>query len=132
MKTLMPLLSLDEWTRIMQTLEEDITRWSQEQGWQVNLREAGFMQDYPREFIPRTLTITTPKGRLMLETPDHESDGRGRAKLYAWPTLYRVWLRHSEPHNTWEIWTDSGIPIRLAWEAKTFITLANDLLDADE
>ena len=42
----------------MQSLEEDIIDWSQEQGWEVTLLEAGFMQDYPREFAPRTLTIT--------------------------------------------------------------------------
>ncbi len=132
---MMPLLPLAEWTRIMQSLEEDITRWSHEQGWQVEVREAGltgFLDSYQREFVPRTLVIQTPNGRLMLETLPHESDGRGRAKLYAWPTLYRVWLRHSERRGAWEIWTDSGIPIRQEWNAETFVTLANDLLNADE
>ena len=135
MKTMMPLLPLAEWTRIMQSLEEDITRWSQEQGWQVEVREAGytgFTDDYRREFVPRTLVIQTPHGRLMLETPSHESDGRGRAKLYAWPTLYRVWLRHNEQRGEWDIWTDSGIPLRQEWNVNTYTTLAKDLLSADE
>ena len=127
-----PLLPLAEWTRIMYSLEEDVTRWSGERGWQVQTTKAGFMEDYPREFVPRTLTIQTPHGRLMLETPPHESDGRGRAKLYAWPTLYRVWLRHSERHGGWEIWTDSGIPIHQDWNKETFSTPATDLLNADE
>jgi hypothetical protein len=132
MKTMTPMLSLAEWTRLTQSLENDVMRWSQEQGWQVQVTEARMMEEYPREFVPRTLTIQTPHGRLMLEIPPHESDGRGRAKLYAWPTLYRVWLRHSGERSGWEIWTASGIPVHQDWGAEAFVTLANDLLNADE
>jgi hypothetical protein len=68
----------------------------------------------------------------MLELPAPETYSVLRPKLYVWPGLYRVWLSHLGEQLGWEIWTDSGIPLHEDWNKKTFITLAHDLMRADE
>lgn len=78
-----------------------------------------------------TLKIETPHGRLRLEPLSHALSGAGRVKLYAWPALYRVRLQHRGDGTGWVIWTDSGIPIHEDWNAKTFTTVARDLLRAE-
>jgi len=77
------------------------------------------------------LRIETPHGRLRLEPLSHALSGAGRVKLYAWPALYRVRLQHRDDGAGWVIWTDSGIPIHEDWNAKTFTTVARDLLRAE-
>ena len=122
-------LTATEWQESVHGLADKDTDWSREEGWAVQMMEARVLEGYP---YPPTLVIQAPQGRLMLELPESETHGTLRPKLYAWPTLYRVWLRLGERHGGWEIRTDSGIPLHEAWNQKTFVTLAKDLLRADE
>ncbi len=83
-------------------------------------------------YYPPTLVIQAPEGRLMPELPNPQPYTVLSPKLYAWPAFYRVWLRPSAENGDWEIWTDAAIPLRRPWNVETFVTLAKDLLRADE
>lgn len=121
-----------QWEEILQRLAGQVTGWAQEEGWTTQKTEAQVLEGYP---YPPMLVIESPKGRLKLELPPQESgpesDWMPRPKLYAWPGLYRVWLKYRGEEAGWEIWTDSGIPLHEDWNGKTFTTLAHDLMVAD-
>ena len=92
------------------------------------MTEARVLEGYP---YPPTLVIEAPQGRLILELPPPETHSEMRPRLYAWPGLYRVWLKYQGEQSGWEIWTASGFPLHEDWNKETFITLANDLMRAD-
>jgi len=79
------------------------------------------------------LIIETPqKERLTVEVKGRgPSQTSGRVQLSAWPTLFRVMLLHKPGEAEWTIRTDSGIPLRQPWRRETFVSLAKDLLNAD-
>ncbi len=118
-----------EWQEVVQRLADQITGWAREEGWEVQMTEARVLEGYP---YPPTLVIQAPQGRLKLELPPQDEGRTPRPKLYVWPGLYRVWLVYRGEPRGWEIWTDSGIPLHEDWNRETFITLAHDLMGADE
>lgn len=120
-----------QWEEILQRLADQVTGWAQEEGWAVQRMEAQVFEGYP---YPPTLDITAPEGSLKLEMPSLSLLEVGRVprpKLCAWSSLYRVWLKYQGEQGDWEVWTDSGIPIHEDWSAKTFTTVARDLLGTD-
>lgn len=128
-----PLPSLSEWQQIVEVLQEDITDWSERQGWAVTVSETQVMDIRPQYgfYVIPSLAIGTPEGRLIIEPMPHALDGTGLVKLYAWPTLFRVRLLYRGGRMQWETLTDSGIPLHLDWSHQTFLALAHDLLNAD-
>ena len=129
-----PLPSLSEWRQIIATLEEDILTWCQEKNWAVMVSETKVMDVRPQYgfYTIPSLSIETPEGKLIIEPMPHALDGTGLVKFYAWPTLYRVRLLYRGGQTHWEIMTDSGIPMHMDWSRQTFLTLAHDLLNADD
>ncbi|MDQ2686580.1 MAG: hypothetical protein M3Y28_01805 [Armatimonadota bacterium] len=124
----------DEWTQDVERLEQQLTAWAEQEGWQVHAT--------PRVINEESLgTYTVPDLVIGTLESDHlrvEVKGRGPAaasglvQIFAWPTLFRVHLLRRPGQNTWTIRTDSGIPLHRPWNRDTFITLAHDLLSADE
>lgn len=104
----------EDWRRSVAAMATDTARWAQEEGWSA-----------VTDALP-VVTLETPDGKLVLEPMPDTLDGRGRVKLYAWPTLYRVRLVQTDAG--WEILTDSGVPLRQPWNKQTFLQLARDLL----
>jgi len=86
-------------------------------------------EDFSPYSVP-VLTIKTPDGRLILEPQAANAGGKGRVKLYASSTLYRVRLLPIDSNGGWTILTDSGIPLWQDWDRETFVRLAKDLLRA--
>ena len=98
----------------LQTLEANVTQWSQDERWQVRSHEKTFMEESTGQYIAPDLIIETPqKERLTVEVKGRgPSQASGRIQLSAWPTLFRVMLLHKPGQDEWTIRTDSGIPIR--------------------
>ena len=71
-----------------------------------------------------------PESWIILEPQAVNVGGKGRIKMYASNTLYRVRLLHGVGDTEWTILTDSGIPLHDSWGKGTFTTLAKDLLRA--
>lgn len=123
--------SLSEWQQAVRHLAEEISRWSREEGWSVEQTQEEIQDMRLGTYSVPALRIETPHGRLRLEPLPHALSGDGRVKLCAWPALYRVRLQRRDDGMGWVIWTDSGIPIHEDWNAKTFTTVARDLMAAD-
>ena len=135
MKTLAPALTAAAWKQHVQSLEDQISAWSQSQGWTVVLTDTWTKEDLrERRSSPalRVLEITTPEGRLMLESDFNDEAGVGHIKFYAWPTHYRVRLIPDDSFTSWKVMTDSGIPWHNEWNQQTFVLLATDLLKANQ
>ena len=72
---------------------------------------------------------TAPDGELLLEPVALFVRGaRGRVDLEAFPSQSRVKLLLD--NGTWQIMTDSNVPLRQPWTEDTFVQLARDLLSA--
>ena len=123
----------EEWTHALQVLETDVTQWSQAEGWRVRPETRVFTEESTGPYTAPDLIIETPQGeRLTVEVKGRgPSQASGRVQLSAWPTLFRVMLLHKPGQDEWTIRTDSGIPIRQPWRRETFVSLAKDLLNAD-
>lgn len=68
---------------------------------------------------------------LVLEPIMYNSvTGTGRVDFYAWPAMYRVRLLQEMPTGLWTVKTDSGLNWPLPWGEKTFVQIAEGLLDA--
>ncbi len=124
----------DEWVQALSTLETNITEWSQEAGWQVRPFGRVFTEESTGQYTAPDLVIDTPAGeRLTVEVKGRgPSEASGRVQLAAWPTLFRVILLHKPGDDNWVIRTDSGIPLRQPWNHDTFVSLAKDLLNAEQ
>lgn len=124
----------DEWIQAISVLEKNLTEWSQKAGWQVRPFERVFTEESTGQYTAPDLVIDTPAGeRLTVEVKGRgPSESAGRVQLAAWPTLFRVILLHKSGEDNWVIRTDSGIPLRQPWNHDTFISLAKDLLSADQ
>lgn len=124
----------EEWTQALGTLERNVTEWAQEEGWQVHTASRGLTEDATGQYAVRDLVLETPqRERILVEVKGRGPlEASGRVQISAWPTLFRVLLLHKPGEEGWTIRTDSGIPIRQPWNRETFITLANDLLNAEQ
>ena len=124
----------DEWMRALLDLEEDLSCWSVGEGWQVRRATKSFTEESTGQYTAPDLVIDTPEGeRLLVEVKGRgPAEASGRVQLSAWPTLFRVLLLHKPGQDGWVIRTDSGVPIRQPWNRETFVTLAKDLLSADQ
>lgn len=124
----------DAWTKALAALEQNLTEWALAEGWQVRSAEKMLKEESVGTYMAPDLVIDTPAGdRLRVEVKGRgPTESSGRVQLSAWPTLFRVLLLHKPEEDTWIIRTDSGIPIRQPWNRETFVTLAKDLLNAEQ
>jgi hypothetical protein len=124
----------NEWTQALTALEQELTVWAQAEGWQVQAFEKSLTEEVTGMYTAPDLTINTPDGgRLLVEVKGRGPiNASGRVQISAWPTLFRVVLLHKPGADGWVIRTDSGIPLHQPWNRETFLTLANDLLNAED
>lgn len=87
-----------------------------------------------RSYTAPELAVSTPDGgRLRVEVKGRGPvNASGRVQISAWPTLFRVLLLHKPGADGWVIRTASGISRHQPWSRESFITLANDLLNAED
>lgn len=122
----------DEWLRSLAALEETLQAWVvREPGWTTEAGETDTISEEALgDYQAPMLTIHSPDGELRVEPVARNFPGRGIVELYAWPTLRRVHLLPDEIEDRWRVLTDSGIYLRQEWNRDSFITLANDLIQA--
>lgn len=119
-----------KWLETVQALADEVSGWAREQEWEIQVSEAEVAEEDFSPYSVPVLTIKTPDGRLILEPQAANAGGKGRVKLYASSTLYRVRLLPIDSNGGWTILTDSGIPLWQDWDRETFVRLAKDLLRA--
>lgn len=119
-----------EWIEMVQALSDEVGKWAREQEWEIQASESEVAEEGFSPYAVPILTIKTPDGRLILEPQAANAGGKGRVKLYAYSTLYRVRLLPTDSNGGWTILTDSGIPLWQDWNEETFVRLAKDLLRA--
>lgn len=124
----------EEWTQALSALEKNLTEWSKEEGWQIRPVEKVFTEESTGQYTAPDLVIETPQGELLTVEVKGRGplEAAGRVQLSAWPTLFRVLLLHKPGQEGWVIRTNSGIPIRQPWNHATFVSVARDLLSADQ
>jgi len=122
----------NEWLKALAELEDTLSAWAvQEAGWTVMRGETDTIsEDALGEYAAPMLIIYSPDGELRVEPIARNFPGRGIVELYAWPTLRRVHLLPDEMEGRWRVLTDSGIYLRQEWNRDSFMTLANDLIQA--
>ncbi len=118
---------LNDWLTWVGRLVSQIRSWSEAQGWAIHedikiIEEPGLGQ-YEAPFLrirtPQGELHVSPIARLVLGGAD------GRVDLESWPTLRRVLLLRKK--GKLQVMTDSGVPLRQAWNRRNFIRLAEDL-----
>jgi hypothetical protein len=116
-----------EWLAALDALLADVTRWSEEQGWQVEAEEKEIREQRLGAYATRKLTVTTPAGKLVID-PIARSVyvAEGRVDMYAWATYNRVVLERRR--GEWVVRTESNIDWPLPWSRETFLDLAGRLL----
>jgi hypothetical protein len=135
----------DEWTGLVNALAEQISTWASEEAWSVEKDQKQVDEGPFGVYKVPVLTLEVPDrrrfnsrwfrlpgGRLILEPIARNFPGNGIVELYAYPTLYRVRLILRSEAASWEVLTDSGIPLHQEWNKENFVTLANDLLAAGQ
>src|SRR5205823_1345349 len=131
--TLDPATERERWTQTVQSLCDQVTAWSESQGWQVARKEMEITEELLGAYAVPMLVIQTSHGALMLEPVARLVMGaQGRIDLYAYPTLFRVMLLRNSRDGRWMIRTDSGIFLRQPWNEETFLSLAADLAGASD
>lgn len=124
----------DEWMQALTALGQDLTAWAEAEGWQVRASEKHLTEVATGTYTAPELALETPEGgRLLVEVKGRgPTEASGRVQISAWPTLFRVLLLHKPGRSGWVVRTDSGIPLHQPWNHETFITLAKDLLNAED
>ena len=110
----------------VEALVAQIEGWSVAEGWIVERLPKILREKVLGEYEVPKLNIRLPGGELRLEPIAlYSGSGDGRVDLMGYPTLNRVKLIGEK---TWQIMTDSNVPLRLPWNQQTYAQLARDLL----
>lgn len=116
-----------DWLARVETVLEDVQRWSAEQNWSTHRADKTIREDRLGTYLAPTLRIRVPDGEIQVDPVALQVVGAdGRIDLEAWPSLNRVKLIGRNGH--WEIMTDSNVPLRQPWNHDTFVQLVHDLL----
>lgn len=118
---------LREWLARLDALMTQVTKWSESKGWEVQRQETEIEEKSLGVYTAPALRIQSKEDHLM-RTPValHVIGGNSRVDLEAYPSFSRVKL--IAVPDGWQIWTDSNVPLRVPWNRRTFIQLAEDLL----
>jgi len=125
--------ALQGWLDAIESLFQEISEWARDNHWQISRSEADVTEKYFGTYQVPVLLLSIPElpeSQIVLEPQAVNAGGKGRIKMYASNTLYRVRLLHGLGDTEWTNLTDSGIPLRYPWGKDTFTTLAKDLLRA--
>lgn len=125
--------TLRSWVASIEGLFQEVSEWARENHWQVTRSETDVTEQYFGTYQVPVLLLGVPElpeSQIVLEPQAVNAGGKGRIKMYATNTLYRVRLLRGAGDTEWAILTDSGIPLRYPWGKDTFTTLAKDLLRA--
>ncbi len=111
---------MPQWSKLVDDLFQEITGWSKKNGWQVTYSDTDAL-DYSTSTSPMPVLLLmvpeAPEGQIILEPQSLNGGGKGRVKMYASESLYRVRLLPST-NNEWTILTDSGISLHDPWGKK--------------
>ena len=117
---------LDDWRELVESLMADITKWAQQQGWQVHQDEKFITEENLGEYSVPDLVIRLPEGRIAVEVAGRNTIGAdGRVDISAFPSLNRMLL--VRVGDKWKIKTDSHVAWPKDWGKDTFIELAKIL-----
>ena len=115
-----------QWIARVEALVAQIEGWSVAEGWSVERSPKLLRDKLLGEYETPKLKIRLPGGELRLEPIAlYNGTGDGRVDLMGYPTLNRVKFIGE---GTWEIMTDSNVPLRISWNQQTYAQLARDLL----
>jgi hypothetical protein len=117
----------EAWIIRVQKLVSEIADWSAAQGWEIERGTKRVGEKLIGSYEVPTLRIRLTGGELLLDPIAlYVSGGDGRVDLEAFPTLSRV--KFMGRNEGWQIVTDSNVPLRVPWNAESFVQLAHDLL----
>jgi hypothetical protein len=114
---------LEDWRELVESLMADITKWAQQQGWQVHRDEKLITEENLGEYSVPDLVIRLPEGRISVDVAGRNTIGAdGRVDISAFPSLNRMLL--VRVGDKWKIKTDSHVSWPREWGKKAFIELA--------
>lgn len=124
---------MPHWSGLIHDLFQEVSEWSQKNGWQITYSDTDTLEErFSTNPLP-VLLLTVPEvpdGQIILQPQTLNGSGKGRIKMYASESLYRVRLLPDQENDGWTILTDSGISLHSPWGKETFTTLVLDLLRA--
>lgn len=116
-----------DWVARVSALVDQISEWSQAQGWGVERRQEHLEDRTPGNYGAPALAVVLDAGQPLVTPIALLTGSHGRVDVEAIPTLSRVKLLASAGDD-WTILTESNVPLRLPWNQTTFTQLARDLL----
>lgn len=125
--------TLQDWKTAIESLFQEVSEWARDNHWQIKRSEEDVTEKNFGTYRVPVLLLSIPElpeSQIVLEPQAVNAGGRGRIKMYASNTLYRVRLLRGANDAEWTILTDSGIPLHDPWGKETFTRLAKDLLRA--
>ena len=118
---------LQEWTRLVGELIDQIRQWATDQGWQVNVQEIERQESELGTYATHRLDIQGPRGHLVVEPKARYVMGAdGRVDLYAWPSLNRLLIVRAG--DQWKLHTASGVDWPAPWGRDTFVNVGTELM----
>jgi hypothetical protein len=118
-------LRRDDWMIRVLALVDQVSKWSKAEGWKVERHEKTITEEPLGAYQLPELSVQLAGGEILL-VPVGLVGGDGRVYLEAIPTLARVKLIGVK--DGWAIFADTNVPLRINWNRRNFVTLAQDLL----
>ena len=115
------------WMSRASLLVDQIERWAKDVGWNEDRDAKPVDGGHPEGHPAPALVVHMRRGELQVRpVPFDDAGTRGRVDVEGYPTMNRVslvWRR-----GTWEVITESNVPLRAPWTPGTFVQLAKDLV----
>lgn len=119
-------LRKDHWIEQVSILMDDITRWSERLTWSVSRSSKSVSEEHIGNYEVPCLTIHTPSVRLHIDPMGINIIGaEGRVDILAYPSLNRLLLVRKD--NSWNLFTDAGVPWSQEWGENAFANIAESL-----
>jgi hypothetical protein len=120
-------LRRENWIFRVTALVDQISKWSEAEGWKVERHEKTIREELLGTYRVPEISVRLAGGEILLvPVALHIVGGDGRVDLEAIPTLARVKLIGVK--GGWEVFADTNVPLRINWNRRNFVTLAQDLL----
>jgi hypothetical protein len=117
----------ENWILRVSALVEQVSNWSKAEGWTVEQHEKPITEERLGAYRVPELSVRLTGGEILLVPVGlHIVGGDGRVDLEAIPTLARVKLIGVK--DGWALYADTNVPLRIDWNQRNFVTLAQDLL----
>lgn len=116
-----------QWVARVEALIAQIEKWAEAEDWAVARQTKTIHERLIGDYSVPVLRVRLPGGEVHVNPVGlHVIGADGRVDLEAFPTLNRIKLIGA--NKSWQIITDSNVPLRQPWNSKTFVQLAHDLL----